>query len=86
MSSDELAPEYLAEHVRQAITTDGRTTEQGIDVRVVGHEVYLSGAVTSSERRDAVAKVAAEAAHGRAIRNEVVVTEPTDRHTTERIA
>jgi len=85
VSGDELAPEYLAEHVRQAITTDGRTTEQGIDVRVVGDEVYLSGAVTSAERRDAVAEVAAEAAHGHRIRNEVLVTEPTDRHTTERI-
>jgi len=85
VSPDDLAPEYVAEHVRQAITTDGRTTEQGIDVRVVGDEVYLSGAVTSEERRDAVAEVAAEAAPGRPIRNEVVVTEPTDRHTTERI-
>ena len=53
MSGDDLAPAYLAEHVRQAITTDGRTTEQGIDVRVVGDEVYLAGEVTSPERRDA---------------------------------
>lgn len=86
MSAEEIAPAYVAEHVRQAITTDGRTTEQGIDVRVVGGEVYLSGEVTSAERRDAVAEVAAEAAGGRPIRNEVVVTEPTDRHTTERLA
>jgi osmotically-inducible protein OsmY len=67
--SDDLAPEYVAEHVRQAITTDPRTMEQGIDVRVVGDEVYVSGAVTSAERHDAVVEVA----------------EPTDRHTTERI-
>jgi osmotically-inducible protein OsmY len=83
--SDEVAPEYLAERVHRAITTDARSTEQGIDVRVVGDEVYLSGAVTSAERRDAVAEVASEAADGRRIHNGVEVTEPVDRHTTERI-
>ena len=80
------APEYVAEHVRQAITTDARTMEQGIDVRVVGDEVYVSGDVTSVERRQAVAEVAAEAAEGRTVHVEVSVTEPTDRHTTERLA
>ena len=83
--SEHLAPEYVAEHIHRAITTDPRTTEQGIDVRVVGDDVYLSGAVTSTERRDAVAEVAAEAAEGRRIHNGVEVTEPVDRHTTERI-
>jgi len=83
--SDHLAPEYVAEHVRQAITTDPRTIEQGIDVRVVGEEVYVSGTVTSTERRDAITAVAAEAAGGKRVHNEVEVAEPTDRHTTERI-
>lgn len=83
--SDHLAPEYLAEHVHRAITTDARTTEQGIEVRVVGEDVYLSGAVTSTERRSAVGEVASEAAGGRRVHNGVEVTEPVDRHTTERI-
>jgi osmotically-inducible protein OsmY len=84
--SDDLAPEYVAEHVRQAITTDPRTVEQGIDVRVVGDEVYVSGTVTSAVRRDGVGEVAAEAAGGRRVHNEVEVVEPADRHTTERIS
>lgn len=83
--SDRLAPEYVAEHVHHAITTDGRSTEQGIDVRVVGGEVFLSGTVTSTARRHAVAEVAAEAADGYRIHNQVEVAEPVDRHTTERI-
>ncbi|HEX4903746.1 MAG TPA: BON domain-containing protein [Acidimicrobiales bacterium] len=83
--SGDLAPEYVAEHVRQALTTDARTMEQGLDVRVVGDEVYVSGTVTSAERRDAVRQVAAEAAAGRRVHNEVDVAEPADRHTTERI-
>jgi osmotically-inducible protein OsmY len=81
----EQAPQYVAEHVRQALTTDPRTMEQGLDVRVVGDDVYVSGTVTSAERFDAVATVAAEAADGRRVHNEVSVAEPTDRHTTERI-
>jgi osmotically-inducible protein OsmY len=83
--SDHLPPEYLAEHVRRAITTDGRTMEQGVDVRVVGDQVFVSGEVTSTERRDAITAVATEAAEGREVHNEVAVTELTDRHTTERI-
>ena len=83
--SGELAPEYVGEHVRQALTTDARTMEQGLDVRVVGDEVYVSGTVTSTERRDAVREVAAEAAEGRQVHVEVDVAEPADRHTTERI-
>lgn len=83
--SDDVAPEYVAEHVRQALTTDPRTLEQGLDVRVVGDEVYVSGTVSSAERCEAVTDVAAEAAPGRRVHNEVTVAEPTDRHTTERI-
>lgn len=79
------APEYLVERVRHAITTDGRTTEQGIDVRVVGDDVHLAGTVASTERRDAVGEVATEAAGGRRVHNHVQVDEPADRHTTERI-
>lgn len=83
--SDDLAPEYVAEHVRQALTTDPRTMEQGLDVRVVGDEVYVSGTVTSTQRCDAVREVATEAAAGRRVHAEVDVAEPADRHTTERI-
>jgi osmotically-inducible protein OsmY len=83
--SDEPAPEYVAEHVRRAITTDPRSAEQGVDVRVVGDDVFLSGTVTSDERRDAITDVATEAADGRTVHNDVCVAHPTDRHTTERI-
>jgi osmotically-inducible protein OsmY len=83
--SEDLAPEYVAEHVRQAITTDPRTTEQGIDVRVLHDEVFLAGEVSSEARRDAVGEVAAEVADGHRIHNDVRVIPDTHHHGTERI-
>lgn len=79
------SPEYLAERVHQAVTTDPRTNEQGVQVRVTGAEVFLSGAVASAERRDAVAEVAAEVVPDRRIHNDVTVVPLDGEHTPERI-
>lgn len=83
--ADATAPEYVGEHVRQAVATDPRTTEQGIGVRVVHGEVFLSGEVGSADRRAAIGVVAEEAAQGHAVHNGVTVAEPGDHHVTERI-
>lgn len=83
--AEQPAAAYVSEHVRQAIATDPRTTEQGIDVRVVADDLYLSGDVSTHARRDAIGEVAAEAAAGHRIHNEVTVTSPGDHHATERI-
>ena len=79
------SPEYLAERVHQAVTTDPRTTEQGVQVRVTEVEVFLSGEVASAERRAAVAEVAAEVVPGRRIHNDVTVVPLDGEHTPERI-
>lgn len=79
------SPEYLAERVHQAVTTDPRTTEQGVQVRVTETEVFLVGEVASTERRDAVAVVAAEVVPGRRIHNDVTVVRLGDEHSPERI-
>jgi hypothetical protein len=84
--ADEPAPKYVGEHVRQAIATDPRTTEQGIGVRVVGDQIFLSGEVGSGDRRDAIGQVAAEVAPDHRICNEVAVTSAGDQHTTERLS
>ena len=80
------SPEYVAERVHQAVTTDPRTTEQGVQVRVTDTAVFLHGEVASAERRDAVAKVAAEVVPDRRIHNDVTVVRLGDEHTPERIA
>lgn len=79
-------PEYLAERVHQAVTTDPRTNEQGVQVRVTDDELFLTGEVASAERRDAVAEVAAEVVPDRRIHNDVRVVRLDHEHTPERIA
>lgn len=78
-------PEYLAERVHQAVTTDPRTNEQGVQVRVTDAEVFLYGEVGSDERREAVAEVAAEVVPDRRIHNDVTVVRLGGEHTPERI-
>jgi osmotically-inducible protein OsmY len=79
------SPEYLAERVHQAVATDPRTTEQGVQVRVTGAELFLCGEVASAERRAAVAEVAAEVLPDRRIHNDITVVRLGDEHTPERI-
>lgn len=79
------SPEYLAERVRQAVATDVRTTEQGVQVRVTDAELFLSGQVGTPERREAVAEVAAEIVPDRRVHNDVTVVRLGDEHTPERL-
>ena len=77
--------EYLAEHVRQALTTDPRTSVQGLQVRVTDSEVFVTGDVGSEARRRAVAQVAAEMVPDRRLHNDVTVVPLDGGHTPERI-
>lgn len=79
------SPEYLAERVHQAVTTDPRTNEQGVQVRVTDDELFLYGEVASAERRDAVAEVASEVVPDRRIHNDVTVVRLGDEHIPERL-
>ena len=64
---------YVAEHVREALATDGRTTALGIDVTVTPDAVYLAGTVGSPEQRDELTTVAHEVVPDRPVRNDVAV-------------
>ena len=77
---------YLVEHVREALTTDERTLAQGLHVTRHGDALVVSGTVSSTARRDAVGKVAAEVAAGLRVCNETVVVEPVDHHRTEEVS
>lgn len=68
-------PEYLVAHVREALATDPRVNELGLDVQVAGADVVVTGAVLSSERRDAIGAVVAEVAPGHHVRNQATVAE-----------
>lgn len=75
------APEYLAGHIHQSLTEDERVSEQGISVTVTPGNVFLTGVVSTAERRDAISAVASELAPAHRIHNQVSVAvfrEPTE--------
>jgi osmotically-inducible protein OsmY len=65
---------YIAGQVERALSQDQRTHELGVRVEVSEDTVVLRGEVAGAQRRRRVAEVAAEAAPGLTIRNEVLVT------------
>ena len=77
---------YVVEHVRQALATDERTNIQGLKVTRHGDCVVIAGTVESSERREAVERVATEAADAFRICNETVVVGAVDHHRTEEVS
>jgi osmotically-inducible protein OsmY len=50
-------PEYVAEHVREAIAQDERLAELHVHVQVMGSRVTLTGEVATEERRRALLDV-----------------------------
>lgn len=66
-------PEYVVAHVHEALATDPRVLDQGIEVVAAAGTVVLMGRVFSQRQHDAAAEVAAEQAPGFAIRNDLEV-------------
>ena len=76
---------YLAARVHEALATDERTNELGIEVTVAGGKVHLSGTTTTPERKQAITEVAREALDGRDVVNEVAVPELFEPVTAEEL-
>jgi osmotically-inducible protein OsmY len=66
---------YVAERIKRALAEDPRTHELAVRAEIEGDTVVLRGEVAGAERRQLVAEVAAAAAPGMAVRNEVSVPE-----------
>jgi BON domain len=77
--------DYAIEHLRNALATDERVAEMGLDVRIAAGKVFLTGQVPTEERRRAVGVVAGEFLPDYEIHNETVVTEVGDQPRVERI-
>lgn len=58
--------EHVVVHIRDALATDSRVGELGLDVAVVGGHVVVRGCVTTPTRKEQVLVVVREqlAAHG----------------------
>jgi osmotically-inducible protein OsmY len=68
-------PEYLAEHVQDALARDPRLNELGITVTISGDKAFLSGDVATDARREAAATVAADLLPDHQIHNHVTVVD-----------
>ena len=71
----ELPLEHAVVHVRDALATDGRVGELGLDVACEGATVVVSGSISSPERQRWVVAVAQEALREHGF--EVLVTDAT---------
>jgi osmotically-inducible protein OsmY len=65
-------PEYLVQHIQDALATDPRALELGVDARVTGTLVVLTGTVATPDQRDAIGRVAGEVVGREAAGHEVV--------------
>ena len=64
---------YLVAHVREALARDGRVNELNVDVTVAGRRVFLTGEVSTEQRKRAVTDVVRELLPEYEIRNETSV-------------
>jgi hypothetical protein len=64
--NDDAASEHTLVHVRNALATDGRVGELGLDVRLQHGAVVVRGAVSTETRRQGVVELVTEVlrAHG----------------------
>ncbi len=65
----------LVARVREALASDRRANELDVNATVAGGKVFLTGAVSTPERREAVATVASEALPDHEVQNLVTVTD-----------
>lgn len=66
-------PQYDVAELRRALAEDPRTAELGVQVRIRGDQLFLTGDVACPQRRAAIAEVAAEHSDGLALHNEIRV-------------
>lgn len=53
-------PEHLMRHIQDALASDPRALELGVDVHVAGARVVLTGTVATRRQRDAIGTVVEE--------------------------
>ncbi len=78
--------DYAIQRLRDALATDERVAEMGVQVRLVAGKVFLTGQVPTSERQAAVGAVAAEVLPDYEVHNETVVTAVAGEPRVERIS
>jgi osmotically-inducible protein OsmY len=77
--------DYAVQRLRDALVTDSRVAEMGLDVRTAAGKVFVTGQVPTAERQAAVAAVAADVLPEYEVHNETVVTPVVDAPRVEKI-
>jgi osmotically-inducible protein OsmY len=78
--------DYVRAHLEEALATDGRVTEGGLHVSVVGAELVITGSVSTPDRHEAVMVVASEVAGEFAVRNATSVVTLAQPESDETVA
>ena len=73
MSTSDQPSDYVVGHVEEALACDPRVNEQGLHVALAGGRVFVTGTVSTQQRREAVAQVVGELVPDHELRNEVTV-------------
>ena len=78
--------DYAIQRLRDALVTDQRVAEMGVQVRMVAGKVFLTGQVATPERQQAVGAVATEVLPEYEVHNETGVTVVGDQPRVEKIS
>ena len=82
MTDEPLAPAYVIAHVREALATDARVAELGLELTIAAGTLVLTGRVGSASLREAAGEVARAHAGGLDVRNDLDVVEADARPAT----
>ena len=66
--------QYVVAKVSEALAHDPRVGELDVQVKVVGHQVFLTGSVSTVPRHELIGRVVEELLPDHQVHNEVVVT------------
>jgi osmotically-inducible protein OsmY len=79
-------PQYVAEHVRDALRNDPRVGELDVQVRITGSRVFVSGNVATAERQRAITKIVEELLPDVEVCNETTIQNVPETEDLERLA
>ena len=78
-------PQYVAEHIRDALRNDPRVGELDVQVRITGGRVFVTGNVATLERQRAITDSVEEILPDVEVRNETITQNAPETDDLERL-
>ena len=79
-------PQYVAEHIRDALRNDPRVGELDVQVRITGGRVFVTGNVATPERQRAITDIVEEILPEVEVCNETSIQNAPETEDLERLA